>query len=286
RVTVPVVLPEAATRRDLDDPVTIKAVADAVGDRRTLDLLHALTESDALATGPAAWSEWKAGLIDDLVARTRASLAGESVPDEPQVALVHAALVEAPGLQLRLTAGEASTQVIVAADDRPGLLADIAGVLALNRLEVRSADTQTVGDRAVSAWVVHPLYGEPPVEEALRQDLQRAVDGTLDVAARLAARHQPPRGPSAPARVDFVTGAASAAEVLEVRAHDQPGLLCRVSAAVTSAGAFITAARAATLGSEVIDVFYVRRPDGSRIDTVDRARIVSTVLEALAPASH
>jgi len=279
-------LPEAATRRDLDDPVTIAVVADAVGDRSTLDLLHALTESDALATGPAAWSEWKAGLIDDLVARTRASLAGESVPGEPQVALVHADLVEAPGLQLRLTVGEASTQVVVAADDRPGLLADIAGVLALNRLEVRSADTQTVGERAVSAWVVHPLYGEPPVQEALRQDLQRALDGILDVSARLATRHHPPRGPSAPARVDFIADAASSADVLEVRAHDQPGLLHRVSTAVTSAGAFITAARVATLGSEVIDAFYLRRPDGSRIDAADRALIVSTVLEALHPAPH
>ncbi|MFM7211291.1 MAG: hypothetical protein ACKOYQ_04685, partial [Actinomycetota bacterium] len=60
----------------------------------------------------------------------------------------------------------------------------------------------------------------------------------------------------------------------------------RLGSAVTSAGAFITAARVATLGSEVIDVFYVRRPDGSRLDAADRARIVATVLDALAPGPH
>ena len=54
-------LPDTATRRDLDDPATVAAVAEAVGDTDVLDLLHALTEADALATGPAAWSDWKAG---------------------------------------------------------------------------------------------------------------------------------------------------------------------------------------------------------------------------------
>ncbi|MYR62904.1 HD domain-containing protein, partial [Streptomyces sp. SID625] len=52
-------LAETATRRDLDDPATVRAVADAVGTPGTLELLHALTEADALATGPAAWSSWR-----------------------------------------------------------------------------------------------------------------------------------------------------------------------------------------------------------------------------------
>ncbi len=51
-------LVETATRRDLDDPATVRSVADAVKATGTLELLHALTEADALATGPAAWSTW------------------------------------------------------------------------------------------------------------------------------------------------------------------------------------------------------------------------------------
>ena len=65
-------LPDTATRRDLDDPLTIAIVAEAVdGSAELLDLLHALTVADAAATGPLVWSDWKAGLINDLVRRTR-----------------------------------------------------------------------------------------------------------------------------------------------------------------------------------------------------------------------
>ena len=279
-------LPEAATRRDLDDPATVAQVAEAVRDQRTLDLLHALTKADALATGPAAWSEWKAGLIDELVAKTRATLDGQVISAAPEIALEHPDLLSSPGLQVRITSAAATTTVLVAADDRPGLLGDIAGVLALHRLEVRAADTQTVGERALSSWSVHPLYGEPPPVDQVRGDLQRVFDGTLDVAERLAARTRPAEVRRVPARVDFVRGAASAADVLEVRAHDAPGLLHRLGAAIADAGAFITAARVATLGSEVVDAFYIRRPDGDRLEPAERARVVAMVLDALAASPY
>ena len=54
-------------RRDLTDPATTRLVADAVGDTETLELLHALTEADATATGPSAWGSWKAQLVAELV---------------------------------------------------------------------------------------------------------------------------------------------------------------------------------------------------------------------------
>ncbi|NED21214.1 HD domain-containing protein, partial [Streptomyces sp. SID9913] len=77
-------LVETATRRDLDDPATVRAVADAVTTPGTLELLHALTEADALATGPAAWSAWRAFLVTDLVHRVSAVLAGAppAAPEE------------------------------------------------------------------------------------------------------------------------------------------------------------------------------------------------------------
>src|SRR6202012_1422240 len=71
-------LPDTATRRDLDDPTTIARVANAAGNRTTLHLLAALTEADSKATGPSAWGAWKAGLVADLVERTDRVLRGET----------------------------------------------------------------------------------------------------------------------------------------------------------------------------------------------------------------
>lgn len=71
-------LVETATRRDLDDPATVSSVAEKVDSLSTLELLHALTEADALATGPAAWSAWRGSLVTDLVGRVAAALAGRA----------------------------------------------------------------------------------------------------------------------------------------------------------------------------------------------------------------
>ena len=57
-------LPDTATRRDLEDPSTVAIVVSAIGgSAELLELLHHLTIADAEATGPAAWSDWKAALV-------------------------------------------------------------------------------------------------------------------------------------------------------------------------------------------------------------------------------
>ena len=78
---------DTATRRDLDDPATVRR-GGRPGRLRspTLELLHALTEADALATGPAAWSSWRASLVTDLVSRVAAVLAGDDLAEPDRAA--------------------------------------------------------------------------------------------------------------------------------------------------------------------------------------------------------
>ena len=67
-------LAEVATTRDLEDPATAAYVEERMPDVEMLDLLEVLTEADARATSPKAWSAWRAGLVADLVRRVRAPL--------------------------------------------------------------------------------------------------------------------------------------------------------------------------------------------------------------------
>ncbi|GIF73125.1 [protein-PII] uridylyltransferase [Asanoa siamensis] len=250
-VRLHLLLPEVATRRDLSDPKTIASVAAAVGDATTLDLLHGLARADALATGPAAWSDWKGRLVAELVRRTHTALDTGVLPALPTP---DPALVEGPLPAVHLD----GDRVAVAAADRRGLLAAVAGCLALHRLDVLGADVSTVSGRALVEFLVQPRYGTPPDPIALTSDLRRAVAGDVSVTQRLRGRGgRPAAGSGAPPRVVWHRDAATDAVVLELRAADSPALLYRVAAALDEAGAAVRAARISTLGGDVVDAFYL-----------------------------
>jgi [protein-PII] uridylyltransferase len=277
-------LPDTATRRDLDDPATVTSVAAAVGSADTLDLLHALTEADALATGPAAWGEWKAALVNDLVARTHSTLRGHAVAPPAQLTDEQLRLAGSGDLAVTLLEAAYGLEVTVAAPDRVGLLSLVAGVLSLHRLAVRSATTLSVAEQAVQVWTVLPEFGSAPDAKALREDVRKALEGRLDVAERLRRREE--AYPSlaqrsgravAPPRVDVIAGASDTATVLEVRAHDRPGLLHLIGAALAACAVDVLSARVSTLGSDAIDVFYVVGADGAPLAS-DRAREVAVAV--------
>jgi [protein-PII] uridylyltransferase len=274
-------LPVVATRRDLDDPVTVQHVADTLGSQLLLELLHAMAQADGLATGPAAWNDWKAGLVTDLVRRVSAVLDGDPVPEPVPLREDQLALVSEGGPAAIVSGNE----VTVVALDRPGLLWRAAGVLASHRLAVRGANATSAGETAVTVFSVVPEYGDPPDATLVAADLRRMLEGRLDVEDRLErrARNVRPLGTAAPPpKVTLVDGASQSATVVEVRAHDEPGLLWRIGRALGDCGLNVTAARVETLGAEAVDVFYVTDSNGDLItDPGLRKRTVSTVLAAL-----
>ncbi|MCW6009364.1 [protein-PII] uridylyltransferase [Micromonospora sp. CPCC 205371] len=267
-VRLHLLLPEVATRRDLSDPVTIKAVAEAVGDTTTLGLLHGLARADAQATGPAAWSDWKGRLIAELVRRVHIALDTGALPAPPKP---DPTLVAGPLPVVHLD----GDRVAVAAADRRGLLSAVAGCLALHRLEVLTADASTVDGRALVEFRVQPRYGTPPDALALSSDLRRAVSGDVSVTQRLRGRGHPGRGSGAAPKIVWHREAATDAVVMELRAADAPGLLYRVASALDEAGAHVRAARISTLGGDVVDAFYLV---GAWSDDTEREKVEAAVL--------
>ncbi|WP_030834204.1 [protein-PII] uridylyltransferase [Streptomyces hygroscopicus] len=326
---------ETATRRDLDDPATVRSVAEAVGTTATLELLHALTEADALATGPAAWSAWRGSLVADLVGRVSAVLAGEPADDwsapqrttaEQERLAVEAWRTGGPVLALHarsealppdgaglLTGGterppeDADTgsepigvELLIAVPDQPGVLPAAAGVLALHRLTVRAADLRVVelpseldaaagtGGVLLLSWRVAAEYGSLPQAARLRNDLFRALDGSLDIVARLAEReaayrtYPRRRGAHAPPpRVTVAPGGSQLATVIEVRAQDAPGLLHRIGRALEDTGVAVRSAHVSTLGANAVDAFYVTDGSGAPLKPLRAAEVAREVERAL-----
>jgi [protein-PII] uridylyltransferase len=284
-------LPEMATRRDLDDPATAAVVAQAVGDADTLALLAALTEADSRATGPTAWSDWKAGLVARLVSQVAAVFEGRPQPDrkaaiEASLSASERALLAAGRLELMAYGG----RVVVAAPDRPGLLAIVAGVLSLSGGSVRSATT--FSDRATAMalmrFEVAPDFLELPDWATVLRRLGDALDGRLNLRSALQERERhyarARRAESArPRGVEVLVdnSASTTSTVIEVHAPDRGALLYSLAHALSDAGVVISCALVSTLGSEAIDVFYVESAEGSKVGGEELARLEMSLRAAL-----
>jgi [protein-PII] uridylyltransferase len=261
-------LPDTAMRRDLDDPRTIGIVTDAVADTAdVLDLLHALAIADAAATGPAAWSEWKGRLVAELVRRARSVLQGAPPPEPAPLDSELQQMAEDGVLAVVVRAGE----VLVAVPDGVGVLYRTAGVLALHSMDIRAASIATIGGMAVNSFDVVSRFGDLPDPALLRADLARAMEGQLGLADKLREKERvygrraegnPTRRPP---KIVWFDDEATDATVIEIRAEDAIGLLCRVTAALERSGLDVRGARVSSMGGSVVDSFYVTTQDGDLV---------------------
>ncbi len=79
-------LVETASRRDLDDEKVIVQCARAVGSIERLKMLYLLTWADSAATGPRAWSDWMASLVQELFFKVLHILAKKELATEDAAA--------------------------------------------------------------------------------------------------------------------------------------------------------------------------------------------------------
>jgi [protein-PII] uridylyltransferase len=294
-------LPDAATRRDLSDPATIDMVAKAVGSHLVLSLLAALTEADSIATGPSAWGPWKADLVHELVDRTALALGGAVSRDGDRSTVPGArrwTLFPSAEVLERMGSGETSIviedeRIVTVAVDRPGLFSRIAGVLSLHGLDVLGAKAHS--DDAwpdVPAMAANEFRFTRPDRrdmnvDRLRSDIEQALLGRLALDARLAERARTYRRKRATAaapvvpRVEFAIDASASSTVIEVRVPDRVGVLYRITKAIADIGLDIRHATVQTIGPEVVDTFYVQNAGAKVTDTDYLSEIERALLHAV-----
>jgi [protein-PII] uridylyltransferase len=277
-------LSATATRRDLDDPATITSVAEVIPDLQSLELLHALSIADGEATGRAAWTDWKASLVAELVKRVELAITDNTVAKQPELTVAQRARAESGALSVSIEDRGDVYAIEIVVPDSTGLLSVVAGVLNVMRLDVRSARTKSVAQAAVMEWIVIPDPNAPSLtQEKLYQELARALENKSSLASRIQERidtyAQLPTIPVPAPVVETFMDAATDATIIEVRSHDQPALLFRIGDAITRSNIDIRSAIVTTLGAEAIDTLYVSEIGGGPL-SAERANDVAIRIRA------
>lgn len=280
-------LPTVATRRDIEDPSTAANVAEIVGDLDSLELLAALTESDARSTSNTAWSPWRAGLIKGLVEKTRAVLQeGVKTPDpenyqgwpdgfDPPSALNGNDSLRGREFSLEVRNHHTGSRIIISTPDRSGSMADMAAGIALAGLQVLSARAVTTGTTATTLWEV---TRDDVDAKKLAERIKSVVDGTFDLDARLKLT---PTEDAVDTTVRVLEGLSETATLIEARTQDRRGLVWAVSRAIAAEGVSIRSAHLSTYGPEARDVFYVVDAGGQSLSPDVAKRLTERVAAAL-----
>jgi [protein-PII] uridylyltransferase len=175
-------------------------------------------------------------------------------------------------------------EVIVAVPDKVGALYRTAGVLALHMLDIRSASIRTHAGMAVNHFSVEPRFGRMPDPAQVRAELVRVLDGDTGLAARLREKERTyartPHIEREPATVHWFDDEATDATVLEYRAADAIGLLCRVTAALERCQLDVRSARVSSVAGSVVDAFYVTTRDGRLVPSAARPDIEAELRKA------
>jgi [protein-PII] uridylyltransferase len=286
-------LPDIATRRDVADPGTIRAVAAAVDSVFFLEHLAALTEADSIATGPSAWGSWKEGLLRQLVSRTAHLLDGGSLDDVTPAGFPTDAVRADMAKGKRRLIGAGTTFTVIE-PERRGLFSTMAGVLAVSGLEV--LDAAAYSEDLVVGLERPPMAAcqfhlQPPQNGTVDWDrvigvAERALDRRLALQARVGRRAREQnryrrRLAAGPPRREVIidNDISDTATVVEVHAPDEIGLLYRLTQVLLELRLDIRTAKVQTLGPQVVDSFYVRDREGAKAldpDLVGELRLALT----------
>jgi [protein-PII] uridylyltransferase len=178
-------------------------------------------------------------------------------------------------------------ELVFSAKDRPGLFSDIAGVLALNNINILAADIFTWRDgTALDIFrVSRPLDHLHPEKtwQKIGRDLESIFRGKLSLAYRLGQKAKPSlsskeKKPSRPPKVAIDNKSSDFFTLIEVFADDRVGLLYEITRTLFELRLDIRIAKIASKVDQIADVFYVRDLEGRKVEDADQLREIKEAL--------
>lgn len=174
-------------------------------------------------------------------------------------------------------------ELIVVAQDEPGLFAKICGVLTANLLNILSAQISTwENGLAVDIFQVQNLISEnlfssqrwSKIQEELKEVLAKKK-AVADLLARFALplfqRFYPSRQST---RVEIDNETSDFYTIIEIFTNDRPGLLYQIAQKFYNLGLSIWSARVSTKVDQVVDVFYVQDLSGAKITEKEKLIVI------------
>jgi len=209
------------------------------------------------------------------------------VANARQVAAAEAHIGEAqPNVVAEEDRESGATRISVFTPDREGLFYRICAGLAAAGANIIDARIHTTRDgMALDNLLVLDAQGKAYSDRRLRSRLARSVEGAL-TSAEAPALPAPERGRPRSAAfrvapsVAVADKASSRTTVVEVNALDRPALLAALASAIHAQGHQIHSAHIATYGERAVDVFYLTRADGKKLETGDIETLRSALLDA------